>query len=172
MIIEHNKVVAVNYALHIPGESGGPEELVEQTNSEQPFVFLFGAGGLIEAFEENLKGKAVGDSFDFRIAAADGYGEYDQEKIAELPIDAFKGPEGEIDTEMVVVGNELPMVDQEGNRLLGIVAEVTESYVAMDFNHPLAGNDLHFTGTILEVRPATAEEISHGHVHGPGGHQH
>ena len=92
MIIEHNKVVAVNYALHIPGESGGPEELVEQTNAEQPFVFLFGAGGLIEAFEENLKGKAVGDSFDFRIGQPMATESTTKKRLPSFPLMRSKDP--------------------------------------------------------------------------------
>jgi FKBP-type peptidyl-prolyl cis-trans isomerase SlyD len=173
MIIEKNMVVSVSYSLHIPEEEEGTgEEMVEQTSADNPFVFLFGSGGLIEAFEKNLAGKKMGDTFDFFIAAAEGYGDYDNDKLANIPIDAFKGEDGEIDSEMIQIGNELPMVDNEGNRLLGIVEEVTEQIVRMDFNHPLAGNDLHFTGHVLSVRPATPEEISHGHVHGPHGHQH
>jgi FKBP-type peptidyl-prolyl cis-trans isomerase SlyD len=73
---------------------------------------------------------------------------------------------------MLEIGNELPMTDSDGNRLVGIVADVNDKIVVMDFNHPMAGEDLHFVGSILEVREATSEEISHGHVHGPGGHHH
>jgi FKBP-type peptidyl-prolyl cis-trans isomerase SlyD len=119
-----------------------------------------------------LVGKTTGEGFDFIIAAASGYGEYDADKLAEIPIEAFQGPDGSIDEEMVQPGNELPMVDSDGNRLLGIVDEVTPEFVRMDFNHPLAGSDLHFTGIILNVREASQDEISHGHVHGPHGHQH
>lgn len=64
------------------------------------------------------------------------------------------------------------MRDQEGNPLMGIVKEITDAYVKMDFNHPLAGFDLHFMGEVLEVRDASQEELDHGHVHGPHGHHH
>jgi len=64
------------------------------------------------------------------------------------------------------------MHDQEGNRMQGLVVEITDTFVKMDFNHPLAGKNLHFIGEVLEVRPASLEELSHGHVHGPGGHHH
>ena len=73
---------------------------------------------------------------------------------------------------MLAVNNILPMTDNEGNHLQGRVLEVTAEYVKMDFNHPLAGQELHFTGNILEVRDASLEEQEHGHVHGPNGHQH
>lgn len=172
MIIEKNTVVSVSYSLHIPEEEGNGEEMVEQTTAENPFIFLFGGGNLIEAFETNLAGKKIGDTFDFFINAAEGYGEYDEDKLADIPIDAFRTPDGDIDTDMVQIGNELPMVDSDGNKILGVVEEITDQYVRMDFNHPLSGNDLHFTGHVLHVRPASAEEISHGHVHGPDGHHH
>ena len=172
MKIEKNRVVSLSYKLYVQESEGNGEELVEQTSSENPFVFLFGSGNLLESFENNLVGKTTGEGFDFIIAAASGYGEYDADKLAEIPIEAFQGPDGSIDEEMVQPGNELPMVDSDGNRLLGIVDEVTPEFVRMDFNHPLAGSDLHFTGIILNVREASQDEISHGHVHGPHGHQH
>ena len=172
MKIEKNRVVSLSYNLHVPEMEGEGEELVEQTNPENPFVFLYGSGNLLEEFEKNLHGRGAGESFDFVIASALAYGDYDSDKLAEIPIQAFQAPDGSIEEEMIQVGNELPMVDSEGNRLLGVVDEVTDTYVRMDFNHPLAGSDLHFRGIILNVREASAEEISHGHVHGPGGHHH
>ncbi len=170
MTITQNKVVSVNYHLtsKIDNEA---EELVEQTSKEQPFVFLYGAGGLIPDFEKNLSGKKVGDTFDFRVAAADGYGLHNAEYVAELPKSAFL-VDGKFDEERVKVGEEIPMLDGEGNQLYGFVTEIDGDIVVMDFNHPLAGHDLHFVGEVLDVREATAEELDHGHVHGPGGHHH
>lgn len=75
-----------------------------------------------------------------------------------------------MDTEIIKVGNLVPMVDGEGNHLQGKVEQITDKFVKMDFNHPLAGKDLHFVGTVGTIREATSDEISHGHVHGPGGH--
>ena len=170
MIIESKKVVSVNY--HLTVNENNQEILVEKTDAEHPFVFLFGAGGLLEAFESNLKGKKVGDSFDFRIDAENGYGLVDEDSIVTIPIDAFKAEDGTIDEEMVKVGNTLPMTDNEGNRLQGVVDEITDVHVRMDFNHPLAGQDLRFKGIVLDIREASAEELSHGHVHGPHGHHH
>ena len=74
--------------------------------------------------------------------------------------------DGEFDSEMVKEGNAIPMMDGEGNRLNGVVVEVGADIVKMDFNHPLAGDDLFFSGTIVEIREATAEELEHGHIHG------
>ncbi|HWY35747.1 MAG TPA: hypothetical protein VNX68_13965, partial [Nitrosopumilaceae archaeon] len=80
--------------------------------------------------------------------------------------------EGKFDEERVKIGEELPMLDAEGHEMYGLVVQVGEEHVTMDFNHPLAGHDLHFSGEILEVRDATPEELDHGHVHGPHGHHH
>jgi FKBP-type peptidyl-prolyl cis-trans isomerase SlyD len=170
MTIDKNKVVSVNY--HLTGsEEGGAEELIEQTSADKPFVFLYGVGGLIEDFEKNLKGKKAGDAFDFHIKADKAYGEHNKEYVAEIPKQAFH-VEGKFDDERVKAGAELPMLDSEGHQMHGLVVEVGDEHVVMDFNHPLAGYDLHFVGSVLEVRDATAEELEHGHVHGPHGHHH
>jgi FKBP-type peptidyl-prolyl cis-trans isomerase SlyD len=170
MKVENKKVVSVSYELFALED--GSETLVEQTEAENPFVFLFGSGGLLEAFEDNLSGKKVGDKFDFVIKANEGYGMREDDQVAQVPIEAFQNSDGEIDEEMVKIGNYLPMVDNEGNRLNGMVHEVNEKFVTMDFNHPLVGKDLHFVGEVLDIREATADEISHGHVHGEGGVHH
>jgi FKBP-type peptidyl-prolyl cis-trans isomerase SlyD len=170
MKIDKNKVVTLNYHL-TSSEGNEPEELVEQTSAEHPFVFLYGTGSVLADFETNLNGKSKGDKFDFRIKCDNAYGAHDPEYIATIPKTAFM-VEGKFDAERVRVGEELPMMDAEGNQLFGFVLEVGEENVSMDFNHPLAGHDLHFSGEVMDVREATAEEISHGHVHGPGGHHH
>ncbi len=170
MTISNNKVVTLNYHLSSKIENN-EEELVEQTSKEKPFVFLFGAGGLIPEFEKNLQGKKAGEPFDFHIKAADAYGLHDEEYVAEIPKEAFF-VDGKFDEERVIVGEELPMLDAEGNQMMGLVVNVSDKTVTMDFNHPLAGCDLHFIGEVMEVRDATSEEVEHGHVHGPGGHHH
>lgn len=170
-MITTNKVVSVSYSLYA-GEKGQQEQHIETANESQPLMWLYGVGSMIPAFEENLRGKMVSDSFDFHIAAHEAYGLYDSEAIVMIPIDVFKGEDGNIDNSMLQVGAILPMMDNEGNHLRGKVVEVTSEYVKMDFNHPLAGQDLHFTGKVLEVRDATPDEIAHGHVHGPHGHHH
>ena len=170
MIIENKKVVSVNYQLTVQKKEG--ETLVEKTDKEHPFVFLFGDGNLLEAFENNLRGKKAGDAFDFKIDYHHGYGERDENHLVSIPIEAFKAEDGSVYRDSIQVGKILPMVDNEGHKLQGMVEEITDEHVKMDFNHPLAGHDLHFVGEVLDIRNATAEEISHGHVHGPGGHHH
>lgn len=168
MIAEKNKVVSLSYQLR---EGGAEGEIIETTEKEQPFVFLFGHDQVIPGFEQNLISKTIGDSFEFTVDAEEGYGDYDEEAIVEIPLDAFK-VEGKVDYDMLSPGNMLPMRDQDGHMLQGIVVEVTEEVVIMDFNHPMAGKTLHFKGEIVAIREASADEVSHGHAHGPGGHHH
>ncbi len=168
MKIENNTVVAVNYLLSRK-DTG---EKIEQTSKEHPFVFIFGTGGLLEDFESNLLNKKAGDTFDFFIDHKCGYGVRDEQHVVMIPVESFYREDGKFDSENVKVGITLPMVDNEGNRLYGNVLEITTEYVKMDFNHPLAGQDLHFTGEVLDVRVATPDELAHGHVHGEHGHHH
>jgi FKBP-type peptidyl-prolyl cis-trans isomerase SlyD len=168
MEIGKDKVVTLAYELRLGSNNG---KLIESTSANDPAVFLFGAGILLEKFEENLNGKRVGDSFAFNLDNEDAYGEHFSENIIGLPIGVFE-IDGEIDREMLEIGNVVPMQDESGNHMNGKVVEVTEDEVKMDFNHPLAGENLHFSGTVLDIRVATSEELQHGHVHGPHGHHH
>lgn len=168
MQITANKVVSLKYKLS-DAQTG---EQIEETNETNPLVFLHGVGSLIPDFENNLSGKITGDSFDFKIVASNAYGEHDPQHIAMIPANIFHDENGQFDNEMFQVGSMIPMSDSEGNHLNGRILEVTDENVKMDFNHPLAGTDLHFTGVVLDVREATADEIAHGHVHGEHGHQH
>ncbi len=168
MTIEVNSVVSLNYKLsnHNTGEK------IEETSSENPMVFLYGVGSLIPEFEENLFGKKAGDSFEFSIVSENAYGNHSEENIVAIPISVFQDESGKINENEIRVGALVPMSDNEGNHMRGQVKEITAEIVKMDFNHPLAGTDLHFIGEILHIRQATADELAHGHVHGPGGHHH
>ena len=168
MQIAANTVVSLMYKLtnHQTGEQ------IEITDETNPLVFLYGVGSLIPDFEANLSGKTTGDAFDFAIHAANAYGLPSDDEIVMIPSNVFHDENGHFDTEMFKVGALIPMSDGQGHQMRGRILEITDDVVKMDFNHPLAGTDLHFEGTILEVREATADEISHGHVHGPHGHQH
>lgn len=170
MSIKANKVVSVDYHLSA-SKNEGPEQLIEKTSPEQPFVFLFGVGQLLPDFESNLVGKHVGDGFDFRISAANGYGVSEKDMVVKINKEAFY-VDGKFDDARVKVGESLAMHDADGNQLMGTVTEVGFEHVTMDFNHPLADHDLHFVGQVLEVRDATPDELAHGHVHGPHGHHH
>jgi len=163
MKIQPQHVVSLTYDLYTKNEDGN-EELVESATEEQPLTFLFGAGQMIPRFEENLSTLSTGGNYDFIIPAEHGYGEYDQEAVANLPIEMFSG------ADLPQVGSILPLQDNNGNHFQGQVVSVAEDAVIVDLNHPMAGQELHFKGTILNVRPATPEELSHGHAHGADGH--
>ncbi len=158
MNVSKDKVVSVSYELKVDGE------IVDRAEVENPMQFIYGNGTLIQSFENNIRDMKVGDSFDFGIPADQAYGEVVSEYILKLPLNVFER-EGKIEEGLLQVGSRLPMVDQEGNQLNGLILEVLDDHVVMDFNHPLAGQDLQFTGKIEGIREASAEEISHGHVH-------
>ena len=169
MKIELNKVVSVTYRLEA-NQEGKEKVHIETAGADKPLTFLFGFGGLIPAFEENLSGKSVGDKFSFSIDAANGYGEIEAEALVDLPLDIFK-VDGVVDVSVLKTGNIIPMSDREGNRLDGRVVGLNGDTVKMDFNHPLAGQHLHFSGEVIEVREASEEELAHGHAHtGEHGH--
>jgi len=168
MEVGKNKVVTLTYTLHLNDENG---EVIQTVDEQKPFVHLFGVGTLLPAFEENMAGLKANDTFSFKLTAEDGYGNPSDEMIIELEKKIFE-IDGKIDEEMVSIGKTITMQDQNGNPLDGKVMAVKEESVIMDFNHPLAGENLYFTGTILDVREASEEEMDHGHVHGDGGHHH
>jgi len=158
MVIAKDKIVSISYELKVNGE------LVDVAEAENPLVFLYGHGQLLQLFEDNLNGLSVGDSFEFMIPPKEGYGEVNDMAIVELPKDIFM-VDGELQEDLLVIGNRLPMRDSDGNALDGTVVEVNDSAVVMDFNHPLAGQDLFFTGNVVNVRDASTEELTHGHAH-------
>ena len=168
MVIEPKKVVSVSYVLR---EKTADGRVLEKTADEQPFYFLFGVGGLLPDFESNLAGLKVGDTFAFGIEHKKAYGAVDESAIVEIPIQSFY-VDGKLATDMLQLGNTIPMRTQDGNTIRGVVKAVTADMVRMDFNHPMAGIDLFFTGEVKSIRDATPEEIDHKHVHGPGGHHH
>ena len=168
MKVGKNKVVTLTYTLHLNDENG---EIVQTVDEQRPFVHLFGVGTLLPAFEENLEGLEPGDEFGFSLTADEGYGNPNDDMIIELEKKIFE-IDGKVDDNLVKEGNTITMQDQNGNPLDGKVLAVKDNSVIMDFNHPLAGQNLYFKGKILDVRDATEEELNHGHVHGAGGHQH
>lgn len=168
MNISQNKVVSLTYELKLNNNNG---ETVDMADASAPLVFIYGTGSMLPKFESNLENLKLNDTFEFTLDPVDGYGELISEAIVDLPVDIFK-VDGKVDEEMLTVGNFIPMQDNEGHPLEGKVLEVSDEKVKMDFNHPLAGKTLHFTGQIIDLREATSEELSHGHVHGPHGHHH
>lgn len=151
-----NKKIRVAYTLvsHRNGES----EEVEKTSREQPFEFLSGVGYTLDAFENNLKDLKKGDSFDFTIPSDDAYGEYNPDHVQDFDREVFT-IDGKFDSAHIYAGNVVEMMRADGSPILGTVKEVTPIKVVMDFNHPLAGCDLQFFGTVVDSRPATDAEM-------------
>ncbi len=168
MVIENNKVVLCHYTLR-EGDAAG--QLIESTEGGEPLGYIHGVGMMIPLFEQNLMGKKAGEEFAFGIAAADAYGEYDDEALAEIPKAAFN-LEGVNPDDVFVEGEVLPLQDENGQAMQGIIVDVSETTVKIDFNHPMAGVNLYFIGHVDTVRDATAVELEHGHVHGAGGQNH
>ncbi|UOG72842.1 FKBP-type peptidyl-prolyl cis-trans isomerase [Hymenobacter tibetensis] len=168
--ISENKVVTITYDLSVTDDNQ-EKVLVESAEADAPMVFLFGQSGLPEEFERQLDGKQAGDSFTFSLTPEQAYGEYDEQAVVDIPKNVFE-IDGQVDQEMLQVGNFLPMADNQGHHMQGKVVEIGPDSVKMDFNHPLAGMVMHFDGKVAEVREATQEELDHGHVHGEGGHAH
>jgi len=165
MEIRKEKVVSITYELRKDGENG---EIVETVTGDNPLTFLYGVGGMLPKFEENLDGMRAGDEFRFGLNSEDAYGPVVENAVVDVPIDVFK-VDGQVDHNMLQIGNMVPMMDNSGNRLNGKIIDIQEQSVEMDFNHPMAGKDLYFSGSVTEVRDATDEELSHGHVHAHDG---
>ncbi len=157
MKITDSKYVTLTYDLNV-GE-GDERELMEQATPERPLEFIFGTNSMLKAFEDNIYGLSESDSFKFSLTPDEAYGDYDETRIIDLPKSIFE-VDGKIDHQMLFEGNTLPMMDSDGNRLTGSVVSITEDTVTMDFNHPLAGETMHFEGVIQEVRDASPEEIA------------
>ncbi len=157
MRIAANKFVAVTYDLNV-GE-GEERELMERAVPENPLKFIFGTGAMIPAFENGLKGLEEGAEFEFTIEPKDAYGEYVEEHVLDLPKSIFE-IDGKFDETTIIEGNTIPMMDSNGNHVNGSVLEVKDDVVVMDFNHPLAGETLHFKGKVIDVHEPTAEEIA------------
>jgi len=186
MIINLNKHTAITYTLKSDNADG---KIIETVNSTKPVEFIFGTGSLLPAFENHLNGLEAGHQFEFVIPSAEAYGVFKKELLVELDKNMF-AQNGVVNEQMLSIGNQIPMQDSRGNRMNGIVKEVSDDKVKMDFNHPLAGQDLYFVGQVEAVREATYDELNppahqgcgcgsgdgscstepeHAHDHGDGG---
>ena len=158
MTIQDEKVVSLTYVLQVDGE------VKDQASEDSPLEFIYGLGYLLPKFEEYLEGKTVGDSFAFVLSPEEGYGVYDAQAVVELPRQIFE-IDGKVQEQLLVVGQVIPMMNQAGGVVPGKVVEVGSDSVKMDFNHELAGKELHFSGKVTAIRDATEKELSDG-LHG------
>ena len=164
MNINSNTVVSLTYELHTTTPEG-QQVFVEKANEEQPLVFLYGVGMMLPKFEENIAGLNAGDKTSFELEPNDAYGERDDKAIAQLPAEMFQ------EVGLPPVGEVIPLQDNQGNQFRAVVIEVTPETVVADLNHPMAGKKLNFDIEVIASRPATAEELSHGHAHGIDGNE-
>ena len=152
MKVEKNKMVAVNYTLTVDGA------IADRSKPEAPLEFICGTGMLLPKFEEAIEGKEAGDKVSFTLAPADGYGEIIPEAVVELPKTVFM-IDGKVAEDILFVGSQVPMSDANGNRMVGVVKEVSDDKVKMDFNHPMAGKTLDFEVEVVSVRDVTPEDL-------------
>lgn len=169
MKIDNNSYVRVQYKLtQVTPE--GEEVFVEETTEDRPMDYIHGLGMLLPDFEAQLEGLSEGDAFDFTLAPEAAYGEIRPELIMELDKAIFHDAEGEFDDGFVQVGRYVPMNTADGQVVNGLVLDITDDKVRMDFNHPLSGQTLHFMGHVQEAHPATEAEQKRFHqmLHGHG----
>jgi FKBP-type peptidyl-prolyl cis-trans isomerase SlyD len=159
-MITKNQWVSLTYELRNLND-----ELIEEADEKNPLEFICGQGQTLEYFELNLLGLATGDSFDFKLSPAQAYGEVQEEMIVTLPKEIFN----DLDPGELTVGNVIPMQDSMGRHLQGLVQEIDDEQVTVDFNHRLSGVDLHFKGKVLNTRVATDEELEQLHSSKCGG---
>lgn len=164
MTIDKNHVVALHYTLNAL-EDNGEKTFIEKTDLANPFTFLYGVGMMLPKFEEEIQGMAAGEKKSFTITPEEGYGAKVDNATTQLPVEMFA------QSGMPPVGAMLPLQDPEGNHLNAVVLEVTPEAVIVDLNHPMAGKTLHFDIEVSSTRPATEEELSHGHAHGVDGNE-
>lgn len=149
-------MVKLTYDLRVDDENG---EVIEQATEAKPLEFLYGAGAMLPKFESQLAGLREGEPFTIKLAKNDAYGEVNNDALVELPKHVFL-VDGKFDDELIKVGNTVPMMSSNGQRLNGLVLEINEENIKMDFNHPLAGEDLFFAGKVIGVRQASEEEVA------------
>ena len=156
--VQDGVVVSMEYSLHVDGE------LLDTSDGQGPLQFLVGYGNVISGLESEMMGMKVGESKDVVVQPENGYGEFDEEAFINVPRDQFpKDMPLEVDAELTVR-------DDEGNARYARVESIEGDTVRLDFNHPLAGAELHFNVKVVALRAPSEEELEHGHVHEEGHH--
>ena len=148
MEIKKGNLITLNYKLFIDTPAG---ELIEETESDDPYTFIIGTGEQLEAFEKNIIGLKANDHFSFGISVEEAFGQIDENAITDVPKTAFEH-EGKIDESIFKMHKVLPMKDEGGNEFNGVIIAIDEENITMDFNHPLAGEDIWFDGEVVDVK--------------------
>lgn len=160
MQVAESKVVSIDYTL-----TDDEGKVIDSSQDGDPLCYLHGSNTLIPGLEQALVGKSVNDHLNVTVAPEDGYGQRRDDLRQVVARDRF----GDVELE---VGMRFRVPTENGGQGVVAVAEINGDLITVDGNHDLAGMTLHFDVTIREIRDATAEEIEHGHAHGPGGHSH
>ena len=156
--VDDGKVVSMHYTLQVDGR------VVDSSEGQEPLQFIQGMGHIIHGLEHELYDMKIGEKKDVVVAPKDGYGVGDPEAFMDVPRESFP-PDVPLKP-----GTELELRDQSDQPVYARIEEVSDQNVRLNMNHPLAGKELHFSVQIANLRPATDEEVSHGHVHDEGHH--
>ncbi len=151
MIVEDQNIITLSYELRENNANGA---LLERMDPNWPFKFYFGSGNLLPAFEANLEGLEEGQGFEFTLSPEEAYGPVEEGNIIDVPRSAFEG----LGENVLIAGNYVTLTDDLGEQHNGKILSWTEEQVNVDFNHEMAGKTLHFSGVVLNIRPATVEE--------------
>jgi len=160
MQIEDKKIVAINYTL-----TTDDGEVLDKSD-DGSFAYLHGADNIVIGLENALTGKAVGDKFNVKVSPEEGYGDRNDEMVQVVGREMFE-TEAELE-----VGTQFHAEGPDGHPIMITVAAIEGDDITIDGNHPLAGVNLNFDISVVDIKDASAEEIEHGHVHGPDGHHH
>jgi FKBP-type peptidyl-prolyl cis-trans isomerase SlyD len=155
MKAEAKKVVAIEYELR--DDSG---EVLDSSEGRDPLEYLHGASNIVPGLEKAIDGKDIGETVEVKLTPEDGYGNYDEKLVRNVPVRKLSEKRPQVGAMM--------QVNTEAGPQRVIVKALRGDYATLDFNHPLAGKTLNFKVTIKAVREPTPEELDHGHVHGPG----
>lgn len=155
-----NNYITVAYKLYVTDEKEDiKEDLVEECNEEHPFLFISNVGNVLPAFDKQIHPLKAGSKFDFVIPCDEAYGEFDPELMFDVDKSIFE-VNGKFDEEHIFEGNIIPLQGADGSQFNGTVIEIKDDKVTIDLNHPRAGQDLHFVGTVVTNRPATNDELT------------
>jgi FKBP-type peptidyl-prolyl cis-trans isomerase SlyD len=160
MQIADNSVATFHYTL--TDDNG---QVIDSSEGREPLTYLHGSGQIVPGLEKAMAGRTAGDQFKVEVAPAEGYGVHHAELVQAVPREAFQGVDD------IQPGMQFQAHGPQG-AVHVTVTKVDGETVHIDGNHPLAGQTLHFDIQVTDVREASAEELAHGHVHGPGGHHH
>ena len=160
LTVKNHHVITLNYELK--DEKG---QVIDSSNHDGPIVYLHGAQDILPGIESAVEGQEVGGKASCSIPPEEAYGVYDPQKVQKVPRSAFVG------IDELKVGMHVQEQTAQGPLLI-TVKEIEGDEVTIDANHPMAGQTLNFELEVAGIREASAEEVSHGHVHGPGGHHH